>query len=131
MFHHSTTTLQLPCTELRVLGIYLDADISMRTHISRTVDGCFAALRKLRTFRRSVPIILAVYQTLIVALVLSRLDYGNATLSGIPANCRHLQSVHNAAARSVAGLRRWDRALASFHWLCAPEHIQFKLATLT
>jgi len=45
----------------------------------------------------------------------------------------HVQSVLNAAARSVAGLRRSDHntnTLASFHWLRAPEHIQFKLSTL-
>ena len=62
-----------------------------------------------------------------------RLDYGNATLSGIPANlCRHLQSVLNAAARSVAGLRHHiTETLASLQWLRAPECIQFKLATLT
>ena len=48
-------------------------------------------------------------QTLVTALVLSRLDYGNATLIGILASlCRHLQPVLNAAARSVAGLRRSD-----------------------
>ena len=53
---------------------------------------------------------------------------------GIPASlCRHLQSVLNAAARSVAGLRRSDHiteTLASLHWLCASERIQFKLAML-
>ena len=65
---------------------------------------------------------------------MSRLDYGNATLVGIPANLsRHLQSVLNAAARSIAGLRRSDHitnTLASFHWLRVSERIQFKLATL-
>jgi len=75
-----------------------------------------------------------VFQTLVVALVLSRLDYGNATLVGLPANLlKRLQSVLNAAARSVAGLRRSDHitdTLASFHWLRAPEHIKFKLAVI-
>jgi len=69
---------------------------------------------------------------LVVALVLSRLDYGNATQVGLPANLLNcLQSVLNAAVRSVAGLRRSDHitdTLASFHWLRAPEHIKFKLA---
>ena len=44
-----------------------------------------------------------------------------------------LQSVLNAAARSIAGLRRSDHitdTLASFHWLKVPERIQFKLATI-
>jgi len=55
-------------------------------------------------------------------------------LLGIPASlCPLLQSVLNAAARSVAGLQRSDHiteTLASLHWLCASERIQFKLAML-
>jgi len=58
-------------------------------------------------------------QTLVTALVLSCLDYGNATLIGIPASlCRYLQPVINAAARSVTGLRHSDHiteTLASLH----------------
>ena len=41
--------------------------------LQRTVAGCFAILRQLRSIRRSVPS--SVFQTLVVALVLSRLDY--------------------------------------------------------
>ena len=44
-----------------------------------------------------------------------------------------VQSVLNAAARSIAGLPRSDHitdTLASFHWLKAPERIQYKLATV-
>jgi hypothetical protein len=72
---------------------------------------------------------LSVYQTLVVALVLPKLNYGNATLIGLPA-CQYdrFQSVLNAAARSVAGLRRSDHitdTLASFHWLRAPQRVQF------
>ena len=68
------------------------------------------------------------------AYVLSRLDYGNAVLMGLPAYLyNRLQSVLNAAARYIAGLRRSDHitdTLASFHWLKVPERIQFKLATI-
>jgi len=74
-------------------------------------------------YSRSVPT--SVYQTLTVLLVVSRLDYGDATIVGIPS--RHLQSVINAAARSVAGLRRSGHitnTLASFHCrLRVPERI--------
>jgi len=67
-------------------------------------------------------------------IVLTRLDYGNATLAGITATLiNRLQSVLNAAARSIAGLRRSTRItdiLASFHWLRASERIQFKLAVI-
>jgi len=76
----------------------------------------------------------SVFQTLIVSLVLTKLDFGNATLSVLPTNLlNRLQSVLNAAARWIAGLRRSDHVtdtLASFHWLRAPERINFKLAVL-
>jgi len=75
----------------------------------------------------------AIYQTL-VALALSRLDYSNAVLVGLPAYLyNRLQSVLNAAVRSIAGLRRSDHitdTLDSYHWLKAPEHVQFQLATI-
>jgi len=67
-------------------------------------------------------------------LVLPQLDYGNGTLTGLPAYLlNHLQSVLNAAARSIAGLRRSEHitdALASFHWLRAPKRIKIKLAVI-
>ena len=115
-------------------GIYFDTDLSMRCHFQKTAANCFAVLRTQRRIRRSVPT--SVYHTLVVALVLSRLNYGNAVLVGLPAYLyNRLQSVLNAAARprSIAGLRRSDHitdTLASSHWLKVPERIQFKLATI-
>jgi len=104
----------------------------MRCHVQKTVASCFAILRQLRSIRRSVPT--PVYQALVVALVLSRLDYGNAVLVGLLGYLySRLQSVLNTAARSIAGLRRLDHitdTLASFHWLRASERVQFKLATI-
>jgi len=82
--------------------------------------------------RRLVPP--TVYQSLVVALVLSRLDYGNATPAGLPTCLLNLlQSALNATVRSIAGLRCLEHitdALASFHWLRAPERIKFKLAVI-
>ena len=86
-----------PSVVVRDLGVLLDADVSMKSHVMRTVSTSFFMLRQLRSIRRSVP--RAVLQSLVVSLVLSRLDYGNATLVGIPQNLlRRLQSVMNAAA---------------------------------
>jgi len=78
----------------------------MRTHVQRTVSRCFAAQRQLRQIRRCVPT--TTFQTLVVALVHSRLDYGNSVL--VPAYLlRRLQSVLNAAARLIFHLKRSDR----------------------
>ena len=63
------------------LEIYLDYDVSMRIHVSKVVSSCFAVLWRLRRIRSSV--LRPVFVSLVVSLVLSRLDYGNATLAGI------------------------------------------------
>jgi len=48
-----------------------------------------------------------VFQSLIVTLVRSRLDYCNSVLFGLPANLiQRLQSVQNAAARLIFIIRR-------------------------
>ena len=91
-----------PVKSVRDLGIHIDADLSMRTHVLQTVSRCFGALRQLRQIRRSVPT--ATLQMLVVRLVLSRLDFGNSVpvLVGIPACLLHrLQSVLNAGARLI------------------------------
>jgi len=122
-----------PLLNVRDLGIYLDADLSMKSHVRRTTSSCFAILRQLRSLRRSIPS--SVYQTLIVSLILTRLDYGNATLAGLPVYLvSRLQSVMNAAARSIIGIRRSEHitsTLANLHWLKVSERIKFKLAVLT
>jgi len=61
----------------------------------------------------------ATLQMLVVALVHSRLDYGNSVLVGLPAYLlRQLQSVLNSAVRLVYHLRARDHitdALISLH----------------
>jgi len=90
----------MPSAFVRDLRIYIDADVYMRTHVMKTVSSCFAILRHLRSIRRSVS--KPVMHSLVVALVLTRLDYGNATLAGLTnQSLVKLQSVLNAAARLI------------------------------
>ena len=92
---------------VRDLGIYLDSSLTMTAHISRTVSNCFAALRQVRNVRSSLP--MRVMSSLVTALVLTRLDCGNATLTGLPTcQLNRLQSVLHAAARLVCGARKYD-----------------------
>ena len=136
---------QMPTTDLLIgghtvipksngcdLGIYIDADLVMRSHVQRTVSPCFSVLRRLRQIRRWVP--RATFQSLVVALVPTRLEYGNGVLVGLPAYLmRRLQSVLNAAARLIFDLRHSDRitdAMASLPWLRASERVQCKIAVL-
>jgi len=102
----------------------------MKTHISKTISSCFAALRRLCSIRRSIS------QAVLLSLVtsLTRLDYGSAVLAGLPSHLlNRLQSVLNAAARLVCHARKYDHVthlLRDLHWLRVPERIQFWLAVL-
>jgi len=60
---------------VRDLSVWIDSGLSMSTHISKTVAGCFATLRQLCSVRR--PFSCDSFMRLVVALVLSRLDYCN------------------------------------------------------
>jgi len=110
-----------PSAAVRDLGIHLDSEMSMSSHVRKTVSTCFAVLRQLRSIRRSVS--RPVVQSLVMSLVLRRLDYGNATLAGIPQHLlRRLQSVMNAAARLINSSSRFDHItplLRQLHWLKA------------
>ena len=71
---------------------------------------------------------------LVHAFIASRLDYCNALFFGIRNElfC-HLQSVQNAAARSVTGAKRSNHispVLRQLHWLPVRQRVVFKLATL-
>jgi len=68
------------------------AGLVMRTHVQNTVSRCFTVLRQLHQICHSV--VRETLQTLVVALVLWRLDCGNAVLVGLKACLIHrLQSV--------------------------------------
>jgi len=72
----------------------------INVHVAKTVPSCLAVLRHLRSIRRSVSN--AVMQSLVVALVLTNFDFGNATLAGLAnQSFVRLQSVLSAAARLI------------------------------
>ena len=82
------------------------SDVVIRTHVCRTVVSCIAALHQLRSIRHLVSA--TVFQSLVAALFLCRLNYGNGILVGLPAYIDHRLSVQNAAAQLVFHLHRSD-----------------------
>jgi len=117
----SRQLLQLQRTPLRVGAgsVYRrlrsrNSDVSMQSHVTRSMSTCFSVLRQLSTIRRSVS--RSVIQSLVTSLVPSRLDYGNATLAGNPQHLlRRLQSVMNATARLVHSSSTCGHITRSFY----------------
>jgi len=122
-----------PAVVVRNLGLQLECDLSMNTHISMVVSTCFGILRRLRSVARSLP--RDAKRQLIQTFVLSRVDYCNVAFAGIPKRqTDRLQAIINASARLVSGTRKFDHITPvlrdDLHLLMVPERIEFKLCLL-
>ncbi len=87
-------------TSVRNLGVIFDNQLTFKEHIAKTARSCRFALHNIRKIRPFLTEHAA--QLLVQALVVSRLDYCNALLAGLPSNTiKPLQMIQNAAARLV------------------------------
>ena len=99
---HLGSTIVEPVTSVRNLGVYIDGELNLRVHIGKISSASFYHLRRLRPLQNMSS---ATIQRLIPAFVISRLDYCNSVLAGLPAvTPKPLQRVMNAAVRLVAEL---------------------------
>ena len=89
---------------LSYLGVRIDNGLTMSTHITKVVAGCFASLRQLRSIRRSLSH--ESFTRLVVALVLARLDYCNGVLAGLPASQLSRHNAVRSPCGSATDLRR-------------------------
>ena len=101
----------------------------MKQHVTKVAAICYYHLCRLRQIRRHVGSEIATQ--LVLALVISRLDYCNAALAGLPqTTIAPLQWVQNAAARLIFELGPREHitpCLLQLHWLPVRWRIQFKL----
>ena len=121
----------IPSQAIRSLAVYLDIFLTMGPQVDRVAAGCYAKLRVLKEAKPFVPH--QIFMSLIVQLILSRLDYCNSIL--VNASCRNLntlQAVINTAARLIHGGRSSDHItplLMDLHWLRIPDRIPGRSAT--
>ncbi len=111
----------------------IDDKLNFSDHIAKTARSCRFALYNIRNIR---PFLSEhVTQHLVQALVLSRLDYCNALLAGLPANSiKHLQLIQNAAARLIFNEPKRMHVTPLFinlHWLPIAARIKFKALMFT
>ncbi len=121
-----------PSASIRNLGVIFDDQLTFKEHIAKTARSCRFALHNIRKIRPFLTEHAA--QLLVQALVISRLDYCNALLAGLPSNTiKPLQMIQNAVARLVIiePKRAHDTPLfVSLHWLPVAARIQFKTLML-
>ncbi len=131
---HHNFTFQLGSSTItssktaRNLEVVIDDKLNFSDHIAKTARSCRFALyniRKIRPFLSE-----HATQLLVQALVLSRLDYCNALLAGLPTNSiKPLQLIQNAAARLIFNEPKRTHVTPLFinlHWLPIAARIKFK-----
>jgi len=95
------STVIHPVGVVRVLRVLPDRELTM--HINKLVSTCFYHIRWPRQLKCHVSH--NMMKQVVSALIMSRLDYCNSFLVGLPwSSLAPLQCVQNAAARLVMGL---------------------------
>jgi len=128
----SNTSIPLS-SHVKNLGVTLDNTLSMKHQISSISRICYFHLRRIATIRNYLT--KDATAKLITSTVLSRLDYCNSLLAGLPSSSlSKLQRIQNSSARLVLRKKKTDHItplLRQLHWLPIPERISYKLNTLT
>ncbi len=121
-----------PSTSSRNLGVIFDDQLTFKEHIAKTARSCRFALHNIRKIRPFLTEHAA--QLPVQALVISRLDYCNALLAGLPSiTIKPLQTIQNAAARLVFNEPKRAHVtplFISLHWQPVAARIQFKTLML-
>jgi len=120
------SAISQPSAVVHDLGLHLDSELSMKHHVAKVAAVCFYHMRRLRQIRRSVGTEVQVTILLVLAVVISRLDYCNSVLAGVPlATFGPLQPVQNAAALLIFELTPRDHITPSLlqrHWRSTLMH---------
>lgn len=122
-----------PSHVVRNLGVYCDSGLNMEKHVNMLCRSCYLQFKNISRIRRFLT--LEATKTLVVSLVMSKIDYSNAILYGISKRLLdRLQRIQNTGARIVTRTRRTQHitpVLKELHWLPVGYRIQFKILVLT
>lgn len=113
----------------KLLGITFNEDLTWNEHVKKTTSSAHQTLRTLALIKRYTPYHLR--KQLAEALVLSKIDYGNAVFHSSPAYLiNQLQRVQNTAASYVT--RKFCKLtdVLQLKWLPVIERAEFAVAKL-
>ena len=122
----------VPTESVKNLGVMFDHELNMSVQVSSLCKSMFFNIRKISMYRKYMT--QEVAEKLMVSLVLSRMDYCNCLLAGMP-DCliQKLQYVQNCAARVIFQQKKHDHVsplLKRLHWLPVKQRIIYKVAIL-
>ena len=122
----------IPTEKVKNLGVMFDHELDMNAQVNSLCKTMFFSIRKIGMYRKYMTQDVA--EKLVVSLVLSRMDYCNCLLVGLPDYVlQQLQYVQNCAARMIFRKRKNDHVtclLRSLHWLPVKYRIIYKTAML-
>ena len=125
-------TQLVPCESAKNLGVVLDSSLSFRSHIDSIVKPCNFHIRNLYMIKDFVNRKNIV--TLVHSLIISKVDYCNSLLIGLPnVTLKKVQSVLSRAARLILNLPLrvpTTSSLIELHWLPLKARIEFKICLI-
>ena len=117
---------------VRNLGSHFDIELKMATHVNHVLKIGYFHIRQISIIRKYLT--LDATKTLVHAMILSRIDYANALLYGIPeTQLNRLQRLQNRAARLITQDSKHvdsKTVLRKLHWLPIRARINFKVVLL-
>ena len=118
---------------VRNLGVEYDSALTMEKQINMLCRSCYMYLYQIGRIRRYITN--TACKSLVHAMVLSRMDYGNALLFGVSDFLlKRIQRVQNLGARIITRLSKRDHIISSFkslHWLPVKSRISYKVLLYT
>ena len=118
-----------PADTVRSLGVVLDTHFNMTAQVNAVIRSCSHHIRQIGRIRKYIST--EACHSAVQSLVVSRLDYCNALLTGLPhCQMQRLQRLQNRAARLVTLSRKFSHVtplLKELHWLPVRLRVKFKL----
>ena len=123
----------MPVKSARNIGVIFDDTLSFSAHITAVCRQCLYHIRNIAMIRKYIS--KEACESLIHAMITSRIDYANSVLAGVPqSELSRLQRIQNMAAKVIFQKRRYDHVtplMMELHWLPIKERIDFKLLMFT
>jgi hypothetical protein len=123
-----------PTNLVKNLGIKMDYQLNMESQVNHIVlKSTYMNLRNIGRIRKFLTG--SATKSLVHAYILSKIDYGNSLLVGIPNKLiSKLERLQNTAARVITKTKRCEHItpiLKQLHWLPVKRRIEFKILVLT